>query len=116
MSLMYAGAEEGLTTGPMVKQEDSPFYGDVRLTGALAIPEPIQARMLDDIVEALVHVYPDLSAEAAAILKIRTEPWCPDGVLARLAKWNATKRKALHAACESYNVPHAGLGSLVNGQ
>jgi hypothetical protein len=116
MSLMSPELQERLTAAPMERQEDSPFYGVVRLTGALAIPESIQARMLEDIVEALRHVYPDLSAEAAAIDKIRTEPWCPDGVLARLAKWSATKRKALHAACERYKVPQAGLGILVTGQ
>ncbi len=116
MSLMSQEFQKGLTTVPMVRQEDSPFYGVVRLTGALAIPESIQARMLEDIVEALRHIYPDLRAEAAAIDKILSEPWCPDGVLARLAKWSFTKRKALHAACERYNVPHAGLGITVNGQ
>lgn len=99
----------------MVRQDDSPFYGIARLTGALAIPEPIQARMLEDIVAALRHVYPDLTAEVAAIHKINTEPWCPDGALARWGKWESTKRKAIVAACGLYGVPPAGLSFTVNG-
>lgn len=115
MSVEYPAPEEGLMIGCGRVPEEGAFYGDVRLTGALAISEPLQARLLADIVEGMRQKYPDLGAEAAAVRKILSEPWCPDGVLARIAAWNMNKRNILRRACDRLGLPHAGLSVEING-
>lgn len=120
----YTPKEEGLKlgTGPQDGGEwatygvPPPAPAWLRLTGALAVPTGVQAALLDAARDEMLKVYPDLSAEAAAIHKIRTEPWCPTGVLARLAKWERTKRNAIEAACGLYGVPPAGLSFTVGGR
>lgn len=119
----YTPMEEGLKlgTGPQDDGERAtcgvphPARAWIRLTGALAVPMGIQAALLDAAREEMVKVYSDLADEAAAIHKIRTEPWCPDGALARLGKWESTKRKAIEAVCDRHGVPLAGLNFTVNG-
>lgn len=115
MAAMYPTQEATPMQPLMVRQEDPPYYVVIRLTGALAIPEMVRSQLVSLVTQDLRQKYPELGAEAEAIRKILSEPWCPDGVVARVVAWNMNKRNILRRACDRLGLPHAGLGIEVDG-